>query len=147
MDTAGKEAVALEGLTGCQPVKVHCVFVVFRAAGHVQVQTHAVFNGHGHFGAHQVFRVVDIGRMWTKPRDDAAIGGALAFDESGSLGQLLLAPLRVAKLDDAIGDDGTQAALAGRGRDLVGEKVLVAEGRGARERHLRAGQGDSRTDI
>ena len=53
----------------------------------------------------------------------------------------------VAKLHDAVGDDGAEPGLADRGGDLVGEEVLVAERRRSREHHLGAAQRHGGPDV
>ena len=97
--------------------------------------------------AQQRLGIVDIGRMRSEPGDDAPVGRALALDEGGRLGEFLRAARLVAELDDAIGDDGAQPGLGRGAGDLLGEEILVAEGRGARQRHLGAGQRDGRRHV
>jgi hypothetical protein len=82
-----------------------------------------------------------------EPRDDTTIGGALLLEKGGGLGELFLAARFVAELDDAIGDNGAKAGILHRRGDLLGEEILVAEGRGAREHHLGTGERNRRPDI
>ncbi len=136
MDAAGEEAGLFQRLRRSEPVARQRLLVVLGAGGHVEVKADAEAVGDLDLGLQQVLGIVDIGGVRTEPGDDAPIGRALLLEEGRGFGQLLLAARLVAQLHDAVGDDGADAGALDGGRDLLGEEILVAEGRGARKQHL-----------
>ena len=136
----GKKAIAQERLGGGQTIAGHGQLIILRASGHMQA--HTVVDRHGDLGLQQVFRIIHIGRMGPKPRDDAAIGGALLLDEGSRIGQLHLPARLVAQLHDAVGHHGADTALSGCLGNLGGKKVLVAKCCRPRKQHFGTGERD-----
>ena len=147
MDAAVEKADLFERHAGRGAIARQGIGIVLGAAGHVQMQAHAIFIGQLDLFEQQVLGIVDIGRVRAEPGNDPAIGGALLGEECRGLGQFLGAPRGVAQLHDAIGDDGADAGLLDRRGDLLGEEILVAEGGGARQQHLGRRQCHGGADI